>query len=237
MASFTIALKDVIRLTGGTTEIVNGIRKLTGGNIGLDAYPIFDPDYKDILNGKIVDHFWNREIGLETIDMFQLAIRRKMNLMMPFYNKIYLSTMVEFDPLSTISIKTVNSMEGTVANTSNDVANSSAENDGKSRSVSSATPQTMLKPNEDYATGAADSNSQSTAISENTQNSEFTSDTENNGESETKGYQGLASELLARYRASLVNTDLLVLDELEECFMQLWDTGDSYTNNYYGGLI
>ena len=39
----------------------------------------------------------------------------------------------------------------------------------------------------------------------------------------TAGYSGVnPGEQLERYRASLINTDLLVLDELRELFMQLW---------------
>jgi hypothetical protein len=65
MGTFTIPLKQVIALTGGTVTLDpdTGISILVGGNIGLGYYPIFDETYRDDLTGKIVDHYWNREIG------------------------------------------------------------------------------------------------------------------------------------------------------------------------------
>src|SRR5690625_4901770 len=112
MASFTMPLKRVIELTGGTVQLENGISKLTGGDVGLQYYSIFDDDYRDILNVKIIDHYWNREIAHETIDMFQLATRRKMNEIMPYYNQLYESTKIEFDPLSTVKLNMVSNATG-----------------------------------------------------------------------------------------------------------------------------
>jgi len=231
MSAFTIPLKRVIVATGGTAEIVGGIRKLVGGNIGLADYPIFDDEYRDHLNGTIVDNFWNREIGLETIEMFQLAMRRKMNLIMPFYNKVYESTLLEIDPLSTIKMRSITTNETTQTNTSNSTNVSTSENDSASRSVQSSTPQTMLSGNGDYATGAADVNGKATVAANGTENGEFTGTGEGNSDNTVTGYQGLASDLIMRYRQSLLNVDMMILNDLDDCFIQVWDNGDSYTDN------
>lgn len=230
MSAFTIPLKRVIELTGGTTEIVDGITKVTGGNIGLDHYQIFDPTYRDTLNGKIVDHYWNREIGLETIDMFQLAMRRRMNEIMPAYNKLYETLKIEFDPLSTIDMHTV-SVQDTLQNTTNAATNVSttAANSG-SRTVSSETPQTMLSGDGDYATAAADAQSESTGSGNVEENSTSAVDANANGKTDITGYQGLASDLIIRYRESIINVDRMVINELSDLFMLVWDTADEYTD-------
>ena len=44
------------------------------------------------------------------------------------------------------------------------------------------------------------------------------------------GYQGVGSELIMAYRNSLMNLDLQVINELEDCFMLVFDTNDSYTD-------
>ena len=69
--------------------------------LSLDKYPIFNEEHRHVLNDKIIQHFWYREIGQETPDRFNRMLARKMNEIMPYYNQMYLSTLIEFDPLAT----------------------------------------------------------------------------------------------------------------------------------------
>lgn len=231
MSTFTIPLKKVIEYTGGTVELVNGVSKLTGGNIGLQHYPIFDEAYRDHLTGRIIDHYWNREIGLETVEMFQLGMRRKMNEIMPLYNKLYESERITYDPLSTVDIRTISSGESTQISEGNSTVGNLTDSTARSRAVNSDTPQTMLAGNADYATAAADSNSVSSVEGESTEESLQSSNADTSNDSHTTGYQGVAADLIMRYRDSLLNIDLLVISEVEELFMLVWDNGDSYTRN------
>src|SRR5690625_6824095 len=99
MSTFTIKLKDVL--------------EYTDQDIGLDTYPIFDENYRQALNDKIIDHYWNREIGQETIGMFQLAMRRKMKEVMPYYTQVYESEVIKFDPISTFKTDATSAHDGT----------------------------------------------------------------------------------------------------------------------------
>lgn len=72
-----------------------------GYKLALDSYPIWDEEYRPYLNQKIIDHYYFREIGQETPDRFNFFLRRKMNEIMPYYNKLYESELIEFDPLAT----------------------------------------------------------------------------------------------------------------------------------------
>ena len=231
MATFTIALKDAIEITGGTTEIVNGVTKLTGGNIGIQYYPIFKEEYRDGLTGRIIDHFWNREIGMETISMFQLAMRRKMNEIMPLYNKLYNSELIAFDPLSTVNLSTINNMTSNLATDSSSDSTNSSDNDSDSLATSYDTPQTVLSGSKDYATSAAGSESHSNVIGSGQETANTNTDSTQMSDSTTTGYQGSASQLLSAFRDTLLNIDLMVIQDLEELFMSVWDNGDSYTNN------
>jgi hypothetical protein len=228
-ATFTMRLKRVIELTGGTTEIVGGVTKLTGGNIGLSDYPLFDENYRDHLTGRIVDRFWNREIGQETVDMFQMMMRRTMNEVMPFYNKMYLSEKIAYDPLSTIDIRSVTSSTSDQRSNTSGQSESEAKSVLGSRTVNSDTPQTMLAKNADYATAAVDvgSDNDSTATLADSRSDE--TESENASDSHTTGYQGIASDLIVAYRNSLLNIDLSVISELEPCFMQVFNN----TNRYF----
>lgn len=241
-AVFTMRLKDVLLTTGGNWDSSSGLSVITGGDLALDKYPLFTdnkirtgpnaiPDYRPFLNGKIFDHFMNREIGSESIGVWRLSMRRKMNEIMPFYNQYYLSTQIPIEPIRTTDLATNNNMTDTqVANqTSNNTSNSSATS--AARSVSSDTPQTMLSGNEDYASAATDSNGENTTTGTGNQVSDGTTTDTVSGTSTVIGYQGAASDLLMRYRDSFINVDMMVINELEELFMQVWDNGDSFTNN------
>lgn len=72
-----------------------------GFHLALDTYPIWSEDYRNILNQKIIDHYMFREIGQETPDRFNFFLSRKMNEIMPYYNQMYESQLIEFDPMAT----------------------------------------------------------------------------------------------------------------------------------------
>ena len=61
-------------------------------------YPIFDPDYKETLESKIISHYYTREIGLETVGLFKHHLKNRMREIMPFYNQMYASEKLKFDP-------------------------------------------------------------------------------------------------------------------------------------------
>ena len=58
-------------------------------NFGLTDYPIFDENYRNILNQNILDYYYESEIGLETAALFKRLLNSRMKLIMPKYNKMY----------------------------------------------------------------------------------------------------------------------------------------------------
>lgn len=252
MPVFTIALKDAIALD---PAIVTQ---------SLATYPIFDEAYRPHLNKLITDQYWNQEIGQETISMFRLALRRKMEQIMPLYNQQYEISRIEFDPLQTVNIAnvaastghstatTVSTAEGTStghSESTGDTTNTSTS-DAKSRAVAQELPQTLLSGTGDYATNAQDNVSTTTAGGTGTEaatvdqngtsndSSNTTGDVTENGTTTntTTGFSGNPAMMLMQYRQSLVNVDMMVLDELKELFMLIWANGDTYTGRhpYYG---
>ena len=215
MATFTIALKDAIKLDP----------TIVGGSLG--HYPLFDENHREALNQKIVDHFYNREIGQETISMFKLALRRKLNEIMPLYNQHYAASAIQFNVLETINMDTTGTANGTVTGTGHSTTTSGS--DAKSRAVASETPQTMLAGSEDYATSAQDNISNTAATGAADENS--TQDQTQTTDSKVKGYQGNPALIIYQYRETLVNIDMMIINELEPLFMQIWANGDSFTPN------
>lgn len=67
----------------------------------LDSYPLFNENYRETLNTKILRHYWFHEIGAETADRFNFYLETKMWEIMPYYNQMYESELLELDPLTT----------------------------------------------------------------------------------------------------------------------------------------
>lgn len=49
-----------------------------GYDLGLADYPIYDESFRPVLNQRIVDHFYLREIGAETPEIFIFYLNRQM---------------------------------------------------------------------------------------------------------------------------------------------------------------
>ena len=219
-------------MTGQTMPLHAVIER--GHNIGLGPsdYPIFDESYRDHLNKIITDHYWHSDIGYETVEMFVFNINRKMREIMPYYNQLYLSTRFTFDPLLSVNvteiIETTDSRTANESRTENSDTNS--HTDSKARSVQSETPQSMLSGDMDYASSAQDTGSDSTVAT--TAQTGGTAATTGSGEGRTersqRGYTGSAGTLVMQYRETLINVDLMVLADLESCFMMVWNSGDAY---------
>lgn len=62
-------------------------------------YPIFDEAYKPVLETKILLHYYTREISEETVGLWKLRLKSKMNEIMPYFNKLYESELLDFNPL------------------------------------------------------------------------------------------------------------------------------------------
>lgn len=69
-------------------------------------YPIFDNAYRDGLETRIIRHFYMREMGFETEGLFKFALETKLNEIMPYYNKLFESEFIRFNPLYNTDLKT-----------------------------------------------------------------------------------------------------------------------------------
>lgn len=188
----------------------------SGYDLAMKDYPIFDEEYRAQLNNKIFEHFWFREIGLETAALFKRFLNRKMNEIMPYYNQLYKSTLLEIEPITRIDLweKFIRSDNGEFNGTMQDTTNNF--------NVHSDTPQGTLATsdikNDLYASSASkDENKQNTSTNQTTENElEHLKHNWGNPASRTD------SEMLLEFRKTFLNIDMLIISELEELFMQIW---------------
>lgn len=62
-------------------------------------YPIFDENYRTVLETKILKRYYMNEICEETVGLWKLRLDTKMNEIMPYYNQLYESQLLTFNPL------------------------------------------------------------------------------------------------------------------------------------------
>lgn len=68
-------------------------------------YPIFDKSYKRILETNIIRKFYFREIGFETEQMFKFHLESFMQLNMPYFNRLFETELLDYDPLINSEMK------------------------------------------------------------------------------------------------------------------------------------
>ena len=86
----------------------------SGFDIGLKDYPIFDENYREPLNRKIINHYYFREIGFETVERFKHKLKTQ-----------WLESIENFDKLLVAYNESIN----TKANMSSNTQNTSVFND------------------------------------------------------------------------------------------------------------
>lgn len=208
-------VKNMSNYTTQLRYIIN-----SGIDIGLRKYPIFDEAHRNVLNQKLIEHYWMDEIGSETIQMFVFRLNRNMNEIMPYYNELYKSALIEFNPLEGYNLTEI--LSETEKN--NSIANANGTSNGNGKNLFNDTPQNAI--------GQGDILSQkyATNITLDETKTETTSNTNSNsqrGREEmrtTKGSQyHNPSELLQSYRETILNIDMMVIEDekISSCFMSL----------------
>lgn len=185
-------------------------------------FPIFDETYRKTLCFKILKHYYTREIGEETVGLWKLRLNTKMNEIMPYYNKLYSAWAKEFNPIYDTDITREHKLDRT--GRTDGKQNSETESNTTSKDLYSDTPQGSLQnlDNETYLT-----NARKIVDSDNTKgNNVYEQDIKSTDEYlETvkgKSSGGSYSKMLSEYRESLINIDLMVINELNNLFMMIW---------------
>lgn len=83
------------------------------------SFPIFDENYRGVLERKILKHYYTREIGLETYGLWKLKLDTKLNEIMDYYNQLYKSALLEFNPFYDTDLTRKRVVDTTGTNTSN----------------------------------------------------------------------------------------------------------------------
>ena len=181
---------------------------------------------KDKLAKKIVDHYYMREIGLETPALFQHHAKVLMQELMEEKAPLIYSASIEFDPLVNVdyseTFEAERANEGTASSTGTSNGNTSG------LTVQSDTPQGQINKAEILAGNYASSTGASEAEDHSTTTGNSTS-AENGTESYIKkikgnsGVSATAQALILQYRNTIRAIDKEIIDECNNLFMGLYN--------------
>lgn len=104
MSKYTTEVRYICETAAGLDESVgydsvNSVLQEAAPKIFNFDFPIFDSAYRLPLEIKILRHYYTREISEETVGLWKLRLESRMNEIMPYYNKLYTSETLEFNPL------------------------------------------------------------------------------------------------------------------------------------------
>lgn len=176
---FICESKSGLEVSGGSGDVDNIIAG-SWNKIFTSKAPFFDEAYRSVLCSKILKHYYMREICCETVGIWTLWMNTRLEEIMPYYNQLYESAKIEFDPMHDVdltrkherNVKGTSKEDGTrtdnttgkrtltgnrdTDNTSNVTRNTTNGSDETKRDLYSDTPQGAITglENENYLTNA-----------------------------------------------------------------------------------
>ena len=114
MSKYTTEVRFICEQAAGYTESqgyskTNEIIQAAIPKVFDFDFPIFDSSYRNVLCTKILRHYYTREICEETVGLWKFRLETRLNEIMPYYNKLYKSELIDFNPLYDTELTTENS--------------------------------------------------------------------------------------------------------------------------------
>ena len=216
MAKYTMELRKVIDLYGRDTVESwfkdynlsyylrpNEIESIQDANIWS----------KDRLASKICDHYFMREIGLETPALFKHYAKVYMQEIMEEKLPLIYSASINYDVL--VNVDYTETYERDIESIGESTNNASG------LSVSSETPQGQIKKSAvlagAYASATGASETESSSNDNNTTNESYVKKIKGN-----TGSLSTSQKLIEQYRQNIIAIDREIIEELDKLFMGLY---------------
>ena len=226
---FICESKSGLEVSGGYGD-VDSIIANSWDKIFTTKVDFFDEDYRSFICCKILKHYYLREICCETVGIWKLWMNERLEYVMPYYNQLYESAKLEFNPLHDVDItRTHNKTNNETTNGKHDSENKvTGSSNSTTRDLYSDTPQGAITglENEKYLTNARKvtdgGNYNNTTNSKESMNS--TVNGLENYDEKVTGKQGTESysSLLNKYRETFLNIDMQLINEFDDLFFGLW---------------
>ena len=212
MAKYTITIKTLID---------------NNFDFQMTQYPIFDENYRETLNHNILYHYYENEIGFETASLFRLYLNQKLNEIMPYYNELYkVQRKIIDENLLLNNVNITENLQGSNTTQSSSQSNSTNNGTSNNKNLFQDTPQGQISNtdinNQTWATNLTlDNNTSSNTIND---SSSATGSGTNSYLKTIIGNNGgkFNIDILKDIQNNLMNIDLMIINDLNELFMQIF---------------
>lgn len=220
MAHYTITIKSLID---------------NNFDFQLTEYPIFDENYRNTLNQNILYHYYENEIGFETPALFRFYLKQKLNEIMPYYNELYKVQKKLIDEnLLLNNVNITENLQGT--NTNNTTTSASSQSNSSNNGTSNNKNLFLDTPQGDEYKGTINDTNYATNVTfdNNTSNNTIQDTSSNSGTANVSGTNAYIKtiignnggkfniDILNDIKNNLMNIDLLIINELNDLFMQIF---------------
>ena len=209
MAKYTITIKTLID---------------NNFDFQMTNYPIFDENYRETLNNNILHHYYENEIGFETPSLFRFYLNQKLNERMPYYNELYkVQKKLIDDNLLLNNVNLTEELKGKNTTTTSSTSQSTNSGTSNNKNLFQDTPQGNISQQ--------DINAQNVYATNITLNDNSINDNSSANGSGTNEYiktiignngGKFNIDVLNDIKNNLMNIDLMIINDLNELFMQIF---------------
>lgn len=178
-------------------------------NIFDFSYPFYSEEYRPTFERHFIEHFYFDEIGQETVARFKQRLKIKLNLIMPYWNKIFLADELEQRILDNYDVTETYTRD--VINTTN------ATNENVNKNLASDTPTTKVDFEKvDFFSSIVKD------IGNNT--SKVNGDSKENWTRHMEGNIGVQTDAdaIIKYWQSLRQIENEIFEQCSNLFMEVW---------------
>ena len=125
MSKYTTEVRFICESFSGLEESkgfnsVNDVLANSWNKIFTTDCEFFDEEYRSVICQKILKHYYLREICCETVGIWLLWVNTRLEEIMPYYNQLYESARLDFNPLYDVDYKKSYTKTGSGANEKNE---------------------------------------------------------------------------------------------------------------------
>lgn len=163
-----------------------------------DPFPIWDENHRGELEKKIIEHYYFRQIGFETIGRFIFQLNVRLREIMPRYNQLYKTTLFKYNPIENYNMEE----KGT------DTRKANGETLGKYSETPQGEINNLIEGK--YLTNAT----HGTDKTEGEENHTFT----------RHGNIGVTTtqQMIEQERKIIIDLDMMIIEDLKDLFLGLW---------------
>ena len=185
-------------------------------------YNLFDNNYKPVFEQLFKDYFLMEEIAHETVGLFKHRLKLKLNMVLPYYNKLYMSQSLEQRILDNYDV--TETITRHLNGDSEQISKSNLVRKGDNKQLYKDTPKTKIDIDKiDVVT-----NITKNLFDENTTNNDISTNKSNNVENYERRMTGnigvqTDADAIMKYWLSLRNVTLEIFEnELSQLFMGIF---------------